>query len=81
MEEKKLTKVDKGGGGGGFCQKLMSATYQIHMAKIMTFAPLGPFLPFLKGPLNSPVMDIFKSYIFFQFSFVILNLLAKNMFI
>ena len=52
-------------GGGGFCQKLMSATYQIHMAKIMTFAPLEPFY-------------FQKLYFFSNFLFVILNLLAKK---
>ena len=48
--------------GGGFCQKLMSANYQISMTKTMTFAPLVPFLPFMKGPLNSPT---FSKVIFF----------------
>ena len=76
----KLTKVDK---EGGFCQKLMSANYHISMTKIMTFAPLGLFLPFLKGPLNSPKMDILyhigQSYIFFNFLLSYWTYLPKDM--
>ena len=61
----KLTKVDK---EGGICQKLMSATYQIHMAKIMTFAPLEPFY-------------LQKLYFFSNFLLSYWTYLLKNMFI
>ena len=78
----KLTKVDKEG-GRGFCQKLMSANYNISLTKIVTFAPLRLFLPFLKGSLNSPKMDILyhirQSNIFFNFLLLYWTYLPKDM--
>ena len=45
--------------------------------------PLGPFLPFLpilKGPVNSPKIEIFKNYIFYLFPIVTFSLHIKNYF-
>ena len=39
---------------------------------------MGPFLPLLKGPPNSPKTDIFKIYIFLLFPIVTFSLHTKN---
>ena len=77
----KLTKVDKEG-GRGFCQKLMSANYNISLTKIMTICSLEAlFALFERTPKltkNGHFISYWTKLYFFQFSFVILNLLAKR---
>ena len=75
MYSQKLTKVDKEWGGGGGDPKLISASYQISMTKIMTFIPLGPFLLFMKAPLDS-----LKFYLF-PISFCHIETTCQNMFL